>query len=295
MLVLAWCRLMHCGGCPSAACCSWACGPVRSRMASSQSDSYAPSCCAVLHRMPLCTTVNANAAAPSLRCPVLQVLVSLLLSGHFPKNAHCPISPLPCPHLSLTLPPSLHYPCPISLLPCPPCPPGASQPDDAGQPAGPCLCTHLQLLRPLNHHPLQVRCAAHNPLLWAVRLSSVCALVWWRCCLPFAHRPAAQPPTTCGGEAATRLRPVSCQSSCVPRLGGGFSLLTATPVSVLATRPHSKVLSMYRGDDGLWRLAFRVANLRQHQASCLQLGPVGSCQAQCSVSDCCARPACHAR
>ncbi|PRW33237.1 inward rectifier potassium channel 2-like isoform X7 isoform B [Chlorella sorokiniana] len=27
----------------------------------------------------------------------------------------------------------------------------------------------------------------------------------------------------------------------------------------------SKVLSMYQGDDGLWRLAFRVANLRQHQ------------------------------
>lgn len=28
----------------------------------------------------------------------------------------------------------------------------------------------------------------------------------------------------------------------------------------------SKVLSMYQGDDGMWRLAFRVANLRQHQA-----------------------------
>lgn len=27
----------------------------------------------------------------------------------------------------------------------------------------------------------------------------------------------------------------------------------------------SKVLSMYRGQDGLWRLAFRVANMRQHQ------------------------------
>ena len=64
---------------------------------------------------------------------------------------------------------------------------------------------------------------------------------------------------------------MSSQSTCVPRLGRAAKkqaiLLTATPVSVLATRPRSKVLSMYQGDDGLWRLAFRVANLRQHQAS----------------------------